>query len=195
VLSSRPAAEHPVSSMPPPQLSSNSETGLPGETRTLAASPNSLEVGVANGTHGWLRVRAELDQSGMVTAAVVASSATSAETLSRHLPEMSAYLAQESTRIGMLVVHASAPTGASSTTANSSTGFAAVGQFGGGQQGGKSAGEEARYLPTTAPRQRAPAESYDYPLGLELAPGVRSSIAGLSAWQGGIATHWVSVRV
>ncbi len=46
----------------------------PGEAKTLSATPQVLEVGVASGTHGWLRVRAELGhgrRSGGVRGRVV----------------------------------------------------------------------------------------------------------------------------
>ncbi|MDE1178375.1 MAG: hypothetical protein PW789_17510 [Edaphobacter sp.] len=34
--------------------------GLAAEGRTIVATPSSLEVGLANGTHGWLKIRAEM---------------------------------------------------------------------------------------------------------------------------------------
>lgn len=181
---------------PPPDAPSPSpQPEQPGDARTLAATPNSLEVGVANGSHGWLRVRAELDASGLVRAAVVASSAGSAEALSRHLPEMSAYLTQESTRIGSLVVHASAQSGAASSQANGSEGFSGMGRFSGGQPGQSSAGGEAEYRVQARRRQDAAAASYESATGLRIAGGMGSNLAAFPAWQNGTTTHWVSVRV
>ena len=76
------------------------------EVKTLAATPNLLEVGIDGGTHGWLRVRAEMAQTGEVTASMVASSAGQADTLRRELPAISTYLAGESVGVSSLVVNA-----------------------------------------------------------------------------------------
>jgi hypothetical protein len=76
------------------------------EVQTLVATPKVLEIGVASEAHGWLRVRAEVDGAGEVSAAVVATSAGAAEGLHRELPAISAYLAGEQVGVGSLVVHA-----------------------------------------------------------------------------------------
>ena len=76
------------------------------DLKTLAGAPNILEVGIDSGTHGWLRVRAELGQTGEVMASVVAGSAGQAETLRREVPAMSSYLAGESVGVSSLVVNA-----------------------------------------------------------------------------------------
>ena len=36
----------------------------PDEVKTLAATPNVLEVGLSDGTHGWLKVRAQVGAGG-----------------------------------------------------------------------------------------------------------------------------------
>jgi hypothetical protein len=66
-----------------------------GEPRTLVTTSNVLEVGITGGAHGWLRVRAELEHTGEVTASLVASSAASADALHKELGAMSAYLKSE----------------------------------------------------------------------------------------------------
>ena len=76
------------------------------DLKTLVATPNVLEVGIASGTHGWLRVRAELGQMGEVTASVAAASAGAAEGLHKELPAISAYLAGERVGVSSLVVNA-----------------------------------------------------------------------------------------
>lgn len=76
------------------------------DVKTLIATPNVLEVGVASGSHGWLRVRAELGQMGEVTASVAAASAGAAEGLHKELPAISAYLAGERVGVSALVVNA-----------------------------------------------------------------------------------------
>ena len=72
------------------------------------ASSGVLEVGVANSTHGWLRVRAEVDEGGAVVAQVLATNAVAAEGLHKELPALSAFLAHEQVGVSSLVVHAPA---------------------------------------------------------------------------------------
>jgi hypothetical protein len=95
------------------------------EHQSLIATPNVVEIGVANGTHGWLRIRAELQpESGQVNAAVVAGSSASVETLHRQLPAMAAYLANEHVNVASIVVSRSDP-GSSSSNAGLTNGGAA----------------------------------------------------------------------
>lgn len=95
------------------------------EHQSLIATPNVVEIGVANGTHGWLRIRAELQpESGQVNAAVVAGSSASVETLHRQLPAMAAYLATEQVNVASIVVSRSDP-GSSSSNAGLTNGGAA----------------------------------------------------------------------
>ena len=83
------------------------ETGAQAtDLRTMTATPNVLEIGLASGSHGWLRVRAELGPAGEVAASVVASSTSAAEGLHKELPAISAYLAEERVGVGSLVVNA-----------------------------------------------------------------------------------------
>lgn len=81
-----------------------------GEHRTLAASPTMLEVGVPGGSHGWLKIRAELTDDGAVNASVSSSSMAGAEMLRREIPLLTTYLHQEQVALGSLVVHASVGT-------------------------------------------------------------------------------------
>ncbi len=78
------------------------------EHRTLSATPSMLEVGVANGSNGWLKIRAELTESGAVKAALSSSSASGQEMLHRELPALSGFLDQERVPVSSLVVHANA---------------------------------------------------------------------------------------
>ncbi|HEY2038753.1 MAG TPA: hypothetical protein VGG95_03760 [Edaphobacter sp.] len=75
--------------------------------KMLAASPTALEVGVSGGTHGWLKVRAELAGDGVVHASVSSSSTTGTEMLRRELPSLTNYLHQEQLPVGSVVVHTS----------------------------------------------------------------------------------------
>ncbi len=76
----------------------------PEDARTLTATAQVLEVGVASGTHGWLRVRAEMGSGGEVAASVVANSAEAVQSLHRELPGLSAYLAREQVGVASVAV-------------------------------------------------------------------------------------------
>jgi len=168
----------------------------PGDPRTLAATATSLEVGISSGTHGWLRIRAELDQSGTVTAAVVASSAASAENLTKHLPAMSEYLAQETTKIGSIVVHASSHSGAAADSSHSSAAWSGLPNSAAGQRDSRQSDSEKGFSADSERRARAERNTEDTPFDLQPIraawPGL---MPGLPPRQLGTGTHWVSVRV
>jgi hypothetical protein len=86
-------------------------TGVSESHRTLEATSTSLEVGVANGTQGWLKIRAEMTDSGVVNASVSATTLAGQEMLHRELPSLTAYLHQEQIGVGSLVLHTTAATG------------------------------------------------------------------------------------
>ncbi len=104
------------------------------EARTLVTTPNVLEVGITGGAHGWLRVRAELEHTGEVTASLVASSAASADALHKELGAMSAYLKSEVVGVSSLAVTALEKGGATQGLGSQgSAGQAGAGQGGAGQ--------------------------------------------------------------
>ena len=76
----------------------------------VSVTPTSLEVGVANGSHGWLKIRAELTDGGAVNASVSAASSAGQEMLHRELPSLTAYLQSERLGVNTVVVHAAAAT-------------------------------------------------------------------------------------
>lgn len=78
---------------------------LVAEHRTVSATPSVLEVGVANGADGWLKIRAELTDTGTVKAALSSSSTSGQEMLHRELPALSGFLDQERVPVSSLVVH------------------------------------------------------------------------------------------
>lgn len=78
--------------------------------RMLTATPTSLEVGVSNGSHGWLKIRAELTDGGAVNASVSAASSAGQEMLHRELPSLTAYLQAERLGVNTVVVHAATGT-------------------------------------------------------------------------------------
>jgi hypothetical protein len=84
-----------------------------GAPRMLTATPTALEVGIQNGTHGWLKVRAEMADGGLVNASVSAASSSGQEMLRRELPALTAYLQQEKVAVNTVVVHTTAAAGSS----------------------------------------------------------------------------------
>jgi hypothetical protein len=92
--------------------------------RMLTATPTSLEIGVQNGTHGWLRVRAEMTEGGVVNASVSAASSAGQEMLHRELPALTAYLQEEKVAVNAISVHASLAGG---TDARGSSGTESTG--------------------------------------------------------------------
>jgi hypothetical protein len=114
-----------------------STPSIDGMPRMLTATPTMLEVGIQNGTHGWLKVRAEMADGGVVNASVSTASSAGQEMLHRELPALTAYLQDEKVAVNAVVIHAASVTGGD---ARSSAGMgAASGQTsqrndGGGEQ-------------------------------------------------------------
>lgn len=85
-----------------PELKAESASGLARDTGIehglFTVTQTSLEVGIANGSHGWLKVRAEM-QNGLVTATIATGSAAGREMLHRDLPMLSTFL--EGEKIGV----------------------------------------------------------------------------------------------
>lgn len=156
------------------------------DLKTLVATPNVLEVGIASGSHGWLRVRAEFGQAGEVAASVVAASPGAAQGLHKELPAISAYLAGESVGVSSLVVHAAEKgAGPQDAALNNGTGSAAGSQAGPNQRGRD-----------VAPELASPAGSDNDSFGLDAEAdfalaGIQASVA-LNANGSG---SWLSVRV
>lgn len=73
--------------------------------RTLLATPTTLEVGLANGAQGWLKIRAEVTDGGAVNASLSTSNSAGQEMLHRELPALTAYLHDERVAINDVVVH------------------------------------------------------------------------------------------
>lgn len=76
--------------------------------RTIEATPTALEVGVTNGTHGWLKIRAEMADGGVVNASVSATTSAGQEMLHRELPSLTAYLHEEQIGVSSVVLHTTA---------------------------------------------------------------------------------------
>ena len=105
--------------------------------RMLSSTPTSLEVGVANGSHGWLKIRAELTDGGTVNASVSAATSVGQEMLHRELPSLAAYLRSEGLGVNTVAVHATA----TATEARDFSGGVSGGEQHGQTQGGSQGGE------------------------------------------------------
>jgi hypothetical protein len=95
----------------------------------LSSTPTQLEVGVFDGTHGWLQIRAEMGTSGTVNASLTTSSAAH-DAVKAAVPEMSSYLQSEALNVSRIAVHriAEMPNAMNATTQGD-------GQQSGGAQG------------------------------------------------------------
>ena len=107
---------------------------------TLSTTPTSLEVGVSGGTHGWLKIRAELNAAGEVNASLTGGTPAAAEKLRGELPALSDYLQNEKVSMGTLDVrpalHAVTATGESGASfSQSGSGQGGAGQGSSGQTG------------------------------------------------------------
>lgn len=109
---------------------------MDGAPKTLEATPTALEIGMQNGTHGWLKVRAEMTDSGVVNASVSTATAAGQEMLHRELPALTAYLHEEKVAVNMVVVHAPTTAGGEFRGSSAGAGDGAGGQAAGtgGQQ-------------------------------------------------------------
>ncbi len=79
--------------------------------RMVEMTPTALEVGVPSGTHGWLKIRAEMADGGVVNASVSATTSSGQEMLHRELPSLTTYLHEEQIGVGTVVVQTTAATG------------------------------------------------------------------------------------
>lgn len=155
------------------------------DLRTMTATPNVLEIGLESGSHGWLRVRAELGPAGEVAASVVASSTSAAEGLHKELPAISAYLAEERVGVGSLVVNATEK-GAAAQDSMLSGGSGAAG---GSQPGQNQRGRESNF---PVPDGRRGSALLDSDFSVSVGP-----MAIGQPWmaRGNGSGGWVNVRV
>jgi hypothetical protein len=109
------------------------ETGM--SHRTLLATPMALEVGLAGGTQGWLKIRAEMTDGGVVNASLSSATSAGQEMLHRELPALTAYLQEERVAVNTIVVPASAAAGTDSRFAGSMNGEASGQTQQGSRQG------------------------------------------------------------
>jgi hypothetical protein len=100
----RPALSGDVRVEVPRRLASAGSSSGNVALQTLISTPARLDVGVFSGTHGWLRVRAELGTAGLVNASVTAIDAAH-ETLRSAVPEIEKYLSVEEVKVSSIEIH------------------------------------------------------------------------------------------
>src|SRR6266851_1278304 len=154
--------------------------------RTLMATPTTLEVGIANGTHGWLKVRAEMTGGGQVNASLSAASSGGQEMLHRELSSLTAYLQEERVGVNAVVLHASTGDSGSQQFSGAMDGNGGRGQMQqSAGQGGDGNGTDAAVLSDRS-------EDAFYSEGLS---GVSASgWLAPAIYAGGAAGGWLSVR-
>jgi hypothetical protein len=152
--------------------------------RTLSATPTALEVGIPDGTHGWLKVRAEMTDGGVVNASVSAASSASQEMLHRELPSLTAYLQTEKVAVNSVVVHPTAGTGNDSRGYSAGTESGASGQT---PQGSNEGGEQRQISVNAAAEATEDVSSYQ-----ELRGVGEDGTLPPTVYEGG--GSWLSVR-
>jgi hypothetical protein len=158
----------------------------------LTAAPTHLDVGVFDGTHGWLRIRAELGSGGDVSASLT-TSAVAHSALRAAVPEMSSYLAAESVSVSKIAVHRAADS-------SSAMGLTAGGS---GQNGDPQARQSGQQTPGDTGVSRRNALPSDGSGSPARAAGHNDQMRGVSLpmpWvgtafgSGGGSGSWLNVR-
>ena len=113
------------------------------EARVFEASTHALEVGFASGTHGWLRVRAELDPGGRGRGTGGRGQrGRGGGPATRNCRRFRPYLAHEQVGVSTLVVNAAERgAGTQDAGAGEAFGFGAGHGSGRGNSGGAAEGE------------------------------------------------------
>ena len=123
----------------------NVSPALDGGHRTLVATQTALEVGISNGSQGWLKIRAEMAGGGGVNASLSATVPSGQAMLDRELPSLTAYLQQERVAVNSVVIHAPAVSGTGSGVGGG------MGSGNGGQPQQRGDGGSANRSPGNAP--------------------------------------------
>jgi len=152
--------------------------------RTLLATPTALEVGLANGTQGWLKIRAELTDGGVVNASLSSATPAGQEMLHRELPALTAYLQEERVAVNTVVVPATAAAGTESRFAGG------MNEEGSGQaeQGGRQGGGDDRQRLIYGVSDRAD----EIPTHMSLSGFDEDGLLSAGTYEGG--GSWLNVR-
>ena len=193
-----------VTSSPRTSLSDSLVSSEPH--KTFVATPTTLEVGLPNGTQGWLKIRAEVGNEGNVNASLSAATSAGQQSLHRQLPALNAYLHSEqvavTTSIADRVFAPSNPSlGAGTTGSNNANGSdasgrpqtqGAVAQDAGAQQTGTGSGpqRDARDSYATSVPEAVPnvfVRSYQSTADLH-------AVTASQASRNDVNGHWLNVR-
>lgn len=152
-----------------------------GTIHVLPSGPAQLDVGVLDGTHGWLRIRAELGAGGSVSASLTAHGVAD-ESLRASLPEMVKYLGLEGVAVSSLAVHRFSE----SEDANPMPASTSEGQLNGNTQGHRPGGGEQRDGTGT---QEDQSEATDR-LSTRSTSAITNSLAGLDPADAEVPSGW-----
>jgi hypothetical protein len=166
---------------------SSAEGAVSTGHQVMAAGPGRLDIGVFDGTHGWLRIRAELGAGGAVNASLTAS-APAHEALRAAVPEMASYLQSEAVNVSRIAVHRVAENSSSMSLPP-----------GGSQQDGDAQGHRGTRDGAGAAQRSLLLENGDAsgPASGSVSSATDESAAGatgLSGWIGGLsgAMPWIA---
>jgi hypothetical protein len=158
--------------------------------QVMAAGPAQLDVGVFDGTHGWLRIRAELGAGGAVNASLT-TSASAHDAVKAAIPEMASYLQSEAVNVSRIAVHRVAESASSMSMSPE-----------GSRQGGDAQGHREARDGAGATQRSSTLENGD---GSRSASGTVSSatgesvvgVAGFRDWNGGFsdAMPWIGAAL
>ncbi|MBS1798843.1 MAG: hypothetical protein JSS95_03365 [Acidobacteria bacterium] len=143
--------------------------------RILNATTSTIEVGVSSGSHGWLKIRAEMTDTGTVKASIAPASVTGQEILHRDLPLLSSFLEQERIPVSSLAVHHPAPSSGIGTALSD-----------GGGSAGQSQGESTE--------NRGKPQGFVEANDMVISEGLIDVRLGDPAIASGIGGSWLSVR-
>jgi hypothetical protein len=156
---------------------------LDGSPRLLTTTPTALEVGIQSGTHGWLKVRAEMSDVGLVNASVSSSSSAGQEMLRRELPALTAYLQEEKVLVNGVVVQV--PSAASGEARSSAAGMESPG--GENPSRNNEGGEQQQYASQTTSDGTVEAMTYQSLHGVD-------EDGSLPLAANAVGGSWLSVR-
>jgi hypothetical protein len=164
--------------------------------QVLESGPARLDVGVSDGTHGWLRIRAELGTGGAVNASLTAGAAGH-ESLRAVLPEMASYLQSEAVSVNRIVLHRAAAGSNSMGPTDGQQNGGAPRQGAAGEQAQKDGGSVKRNQPVMEQHEAGSVISATRDTVDSLSAGGVHSMPGLGVGlgvPGGGRGGWLNVR-
>jgi len=99
-----PQDVHTGAGMPPGSNTMDTLPPMDAAHKTLQATPATLEVGVVDGSRGWLKIRAEMADGGGVNASLSTASSSGQDILHKELPSLTAYLQSEHIAVNRVII-------------------------------------------------------------------------------------------